>query len=368
MNDVDTGVLIGRRYQGGEMSMCVRHVMMIALAAGSAWWLAAAESSPLPWTPPEDISPFLGDPDRGPEPSDQHRQQSDRQIPTIEVSWPINVGNPFTDWGHFRLDRRVTGARRGPGSDIRMDVPSRNRDEVAAYHGRFTTRAWGDGALLRYSIMVPDPQEAPRPEGGYPLVISCPGAGGVGEEGLASWRLHGAAVWANDHYRRQMPAVVVILHPQHRTISYTGEDSEENWGIKTLPAFDAYLELIDHYAAADGIDPRRISVYGHSMGGSSVWALVRARPRLFAAAVPLAGSPFSQAADYPLLNGTPMWIMMGNNDPWNGSKTYLMAYRAMRAAGHQQVRFWEIQDIGHSGSALTIMPVHQWMWSQVREE
>ena len=345
-----------------------RAVGLLALTWGCGMGLRAGEASPLPWTPPHDITPFLGDPARGPEPADKYRKKSDRTISTIDIMWPVNVGNPFTDWGHFRLNKQAAGGGRGPGGDLAVKTPGRNKDQVAVYHDRFTTKDWGDGSLLRYSILGPDHAEAAMPAQGYPLIISCPGAGGVGEQGLLSWKFHGAAVWAGDHYRRHMPAVVLILHPQKRSVTYTGDDSDENWGIKTLPAFDAYLEIIDHYAAADGIDRRRISVYGHSMGGSSVWALVRARPQRFAAAVALAGSPFSQVADYPLLNGTPMWIMMGNDDPWNGSKTYLIAYRNMLAAGHQQVRFWEIQDIGHSGRALAIMAVHQWMWSQVREQ
>ncbi|TVR40734.1 MAG: hypothetical protein EA402_13510 [Planctomycetota bacterium] len=343
------------------MKISVAIAVLGLLLAGN---LAFNQEPPFPVPVPDNWQEFFGDRDRGPE--RQARYAKSHRLVSPAVSWPINQGNPYSDWGHFRLRKEISGQGR-MGSGLAHSLPGRNqREAIAALHDRFETRDWKDGKLLRYSLMLPDPQVTPMPAGGYPLVISCPGAGGVGQEGLESWRPHGAAVWATEYYRRHMPAAVLILHPQSRSISYTGDAAQGEFDIGLNPAFHAYVEVIDHYAAAQGINPKRISVYGHSMGGSSVWALVRERPQLFSAAVALAGSPFATVADYPKLNQTPMWIMMGNDDPWNGSHAYISAYHLMRQAGHQQLRFWEIQDIGHSGRPLDLYHVHQWMWSQVR--
>lgn len=325
-----------------------------------------AEDPPFPVPLPNNWQEFLGDPDRGPEPHKKYAKS--HQYVGAEVTWPVNQGNPYTDWGHFRMRKEASGSGR-LGKGLRAPIKDRDRELIAELHGRFETKDWEDGSLLRYSVMIPDPQESPMPKGGYPLVVTSPGSGGVGDEGLLNWRLNGGAIWATDYYRKNMPAVVLILHPQSRSVSYTGDSAKGEFGdLQLNPTFEQYVAVIDHFANADGINKKRISVYGHSMGGSSTWALVRARPHLFAAAVPLAGSPFSEdPTDYALLKGTPMWIMMGNNDPWNGSHKYNTAYRNLLAAGHQQVRYWEFQDIGHSGSPLGLYHVHQWMWHQVRE-
>lgn len=333
---------------------------IIMLAAPSQ---LLAQDPPFPVPVPNNWQEFFGDVERGPERQERYRNSHRVQHPPI--TWPINQGNPFTDWGHFRMRQEASGHGR-MGAGLRHGGPG-NREEIAKLHDRFTTQDWKDGELLRYSIMIPNPQETPMPKGGYPLVISFPGAGGVGQQGLLSSKAHRASVWATDYYRTNMPAVVLIMHPQKRAISYTGDAAQGKFDIGLNPAFHQYLEVIDHYAQANGINPQRISAYGHSMGGSSVWALARERPHLLSAAAPLAGSAFANPADYAKLNGTPMWIMMGNNDPWNGSHIYITAYKYMLEAGHKQVRFWELQDIGHSGRAADLYHVHQWMWHQVRE-
>ncbi|TVR17874.1 MAG: hypothetical protein EA401_00175 [Planctomycetota bacterium] len=325
-----------------------------------------AQEPPFPIGVPENWQEFLGDPDRAPE--RQARYAKSHRVQHPPITWPINQGNPFTDWGHFRMREEAAGrGRMGRGLSPTFPERGSGRDGIAELHNRFQTQDWQDGKLLRYSLLLPDPEESPMPEGGYPLVISCPGAGGVGDQGLGSSKVHSAAVWATDYYRKNMPAVVIVLHPQSRSITYTGDASQGEFDIGLNPSFHAYVELIDHYVRADGINPRRVSVYGHSMGGSSVWALVRERPQLFSAAMALAGSPFGNPADYAKLNHTPMWIMMGHDDPWNGSHSYIAAYKYMLDAGHPQVRFWEIQDIRHSSSPLSLYHVHQWLWHQVRD-
>ncbi|MGC9455238.1 MAG: prolyl oligopeptidase family serine peptidase [Phycisphaerae bacterium] len=317
----------------------------------------ADDERPFPWPLPENLEPYLGDPDRQPE--QQERFKDSHNIIREEITWPINEGNPFTDWGHFRMSRNVC---RGELSQalVYPELDRDRREEIAELAGMFELKDWKDGSLVKYSILEPDP-DTPRPEDGWPVVISSPGTGGIGAAGLSKSRFSDVMRWATPYYREHMPAVVVALHPQVRTVNYDN-------GPELTPAFDAYLELIEELASRPDVDRNRISIQGHSMGATSIWALVRRRPKLFSAAVPCAGTPLVDLAGFKTLTDTPFWMLIGHNDPWIGSSGYTWAYARLLEAGHEQVRYWEIQDIGHHHSPLRLAPIHQWMWSQRRDD
>ena len=75
----------------------------------------------------------------------------------------------------------------------------------------------------------------------------------------------------------------------------------------------AVYELIDELRGELPVDGNRLYVTGQSMGGYGAWHFVITRPRLFAAAVPMAGG-----AD-PALAGSiahvPVWAFHGDEDP-----------------------------------------------------
>lgn len=339
---------------------------VLALAVLAVWAAAWASAPQMrQWVPPERSEAYFGDPKRGAE--QEERFKASHPMIEPEITWPINEGDPFSDYGHFRMNKAAAGFAK-LGAPLVLPLPKGERGKSAAEEiaRLFDTRDWKDGKLLRYSTLVPAATTT-RPTRGWPLVIGCPGAGGVGARGITPTDLPSAASWAIEHCRANLPAIVVLLHPQERTLEYLEADGKAVGQARLLPAFSAYLELIDHLAARDDVDPRRISIFGHSMGGASVWLLLKERPNLFAAAAPLAGGIPLTDGDIGKLPHIPIWMFMGNDDPWVGSSRYTWAYAQLLKNGHKRVRYWEIQDIGHSDGALNLVALHEWLWSQQRE-
>ena len=316
-----------------------------------------AQGTPFPLPIPENLAPFWGDPDQEPEQRDRFR--SSHTMTPFTISWPINEGNPFTDWGHFRLSRNMINGR--PSEALKIEVDG-DRETVHALRGAFENQAWKDGQRLRISVLAPPEGQTP-PADGWPVVFTFPGAGGVGREEIRGDRMSGTLLWASDYYRKNMPAYVIAFHPGDRPFSYRGGGE---MGISTNATWEAYLEVVDAFAERDDVNPNRLYAIGHSMGGTSTWYLLRDRPGLLAAAVPNAGQPPSEVEDYVKLLDTPILMIQGHNDHWVGSSSYLWAYEQLMAVNHPRVRFWEIQDIGHSGGAMHLTMIHQWMYQQER--
>jgi len=312
-------------------------------------------AQPFPLAVPEDISPYWGDPEQVPVQGARFRE-SHPMIET-EITWPINQGNPFADWGHFRLSRNMLHG--DPSQALRVQ-PDNKREDRDRWVELFENRPWKDGEHLRVSVLSP-PEGMTQAPGGWPVVFLFPGSGGVGREQIRRDRLQSEMLWATPWYREHMPAYVVVFHPNSRPFSYLDGGKI---GLNLSPVWDAYLEVVDHFAARPDVDRSRISAMGHSMGGTSVWQLMLARPGLLAAAVANAGQPPADSADYRHLSDTPLLMIQGHDDTWVGSSSYLWAYKQLLDAGHPRVRFWEIQNIGHSGGSMNLTVIHQWMHSQ----
>ena len=79
-------------------------------------------------------------------------------------------------------------------------------------------------------------------------------------------------------------------------VAYSGPvtgDARTSEGTALVPAT---LALLDSLVATLPIDRQRISVVGFSMGASTAWNLLHARPGFFSAAVPIAGVPRADQA------------------------------------------------------------------------
>ena len=74
-------------------------------------------------------------------------------------------------------------------------------------------------------------------------------------------------------------------------------------------------ELIAAMETSYGIDVNRISLTGHSMGGTGVWSLLLQYPDLFSAAAPLSGSVrLSAGQDLQAVSALPIWAFAGTAD------------------------------------------------------
>ena len=325
-------------------------ILFVALPRGEM----IADPFPIPF--PENLDSYWGDPDQ--EPEQQSRFRDSHPMTPFTISWPINEGNPFTDWGHFRLSRNMLNGR--PSEALRAsteDIPGRS--ELAA---KYENKAWEGNSKLRISVLPPL-EDVNQPSGGWPVFFVFPGSGGVGSEGIRTNRLRGPLLFATEYYRRNMPAYVVTFHPARRPFSYTGGGE---MGVSMSSVWEGYLEVVDAFAEKEDVNPDRLYAIGHSMGGTSVWYLMRDRPGLLAAAVPNAGQPLSDPEAFEKTREVPILMIQGHDDTWVGSSSYLWAYEQLMNMEHPRVRFWEIQNIGHSGSSMGLTIIHQWMYQQQR--
>lgn len=297
---------------------------------------------------PSDLSPYMGDPDRGPEPKPKHAKT--RTYPKLD---PIRLsrGNPITDYGHFRMSKKVADSKRSP---FFLSIP---KEEMKAGVANWERHAFEDGEKLHYSLAGPD-KSVRTPPGGFPLVVLQPGIGGIGKKSI------GSNVWVTDTYRKHFPSYVVYMHPQDRTHEYTTRPDGVN-SAKATDMVDAYIECIKHLLRTlPNVNAKRVYLLGHSMGGSSSWFIMNKRPDLVTAAAPLAGLPPLDMEEAERIKDIPIWMIVGNDDPWSGSFPYIRAYQNLVKAGAKEVRFWEIQDIGHSGEFQQSWLLAAWLFSQ----
>lgn len=318
---------------------------------------AMSGALPVPYTRPDPVSEVFGDPNRGPEPSPDHAEDPLPEYDEERVRATVNQGNPFEDYGHFRLKRAAVetpwAVEAGSGS---TQVDSILLQQMFDRFDR--PRDWKDGSLLRYTLLRP-PSSAEMPEDGWPLVIVNPGVGAVGSQGgtpPSSVTQSESIIWASPYHRSHYPAYVIAWHPQERA---TAPPGTSNAG----PSYPPMLEMLDDFLETHPVDRNRIYVKGFSMGGATTWRFLFDRPDFYAAVVPHAGALSINIEDLTAVRTVPIWMIVGNQDPWTGSAGNIRTYQALLDAGAERIRFWEVQDLGHHSHGLRSFFLPEWLFS-----
>ena len=74
------------------------------------------------------------------------------------------------------------------------------------------------------------------------------------------------------------------------------------------------MQLISAVVTEYGINENKISLTGHSMGGTGTWMLALSAPDVFAAVAPLSGSVTLSDANISKLSDMPVWAIVGTAD------------------------------------------------------
>lgn len=209
---------------------------------------------------------------------------------------------------------------------------------------------WQAAARLRYRLMKP---AASSNSDSLPLVVFLHGAGQRGQDNLRQLRTLPETL-ARFDCRRERPCFV--LAPQCPAGS--------NWSDWMAELESLILTIINQHA----VDPRRVYLTGHSMGGYGTWELAARRPDLFAAVVPICGG--GDPEDANTLATLAIWAVHGDADqavPVERSREMIVAIR--EAGGHP--RYSELPGVGHDCWTETYDPdseVLNWMFEQVRSD
>jgi predicted peptidase len=94
---------------------------------------------------------------------------------------------------------------------------------------------------------------------------------------------------------------------------------------------EALISLLDEIEKHYSIDPSRVYLTGHSMGGFGTWYLAYQHPERFAAIAPMS-APFVVTAWADRLKKMPIWAFHGSNDslvPIGGTNDLIDALRSL---------------------------------------
>ena len=178
------------------------------------------------------------------------------------------------------------------------------------------------------------------PRRSYPLLLAAHWQNGSGEEVGQSMRLLlGDAV---DRY------VLVAPTLPAKERGFTAQPFQVQAYLKSLAWARVHLN----------VDDDRILVSGYGQGGYVAWHLAVMYPRLFAAAVPMAGPPYFQGAPYSIpsylenLDHLPVWAIWGRSDrlapgDFGNVDGCRLAAERLKKLGNSHFKPTELPGVGH---------------------
>ena len=178
--------------------------------------------------------------------------------------------------------------------------------------------------------------------------------------------LHGA----NDTVSRDLQLYQADVQQKHPCFVITPKCREANqgwgntWTDKHSPATAITLQVIDSLLKIYPIDTDRLYVYGISMGGFGVFAILQKNPGKFAAAYSVCGGSDTKAAT--ALVSTPLWIFHGAEDDIVPVRLSRDVYTEIKNKGGKLVHYTEYPGVKHnSWENVSREPgLIEWLFSQ----
>jgi predicted peptidase len=188
-------------------------------------------------------------------------------------------------------------------------------------------------------------------ENKYPLVLALHGKSPNTENGKQ------VAGWMNSFSKKENEAarpcfVVAPLSAQPAAGEGRGWNGDE---------VEQVIKLVKALVKNLPVDPKRVYIVGHSMGGFGTCHVMASEPRLFAAAIPVSG--VSQG-DAGTLDRKPVWMFHAADDnvvPVAGARDFAEAMKK-----DKQFKYTESPTGGHGvvGPVFNNPETHQWLFAQ----
>jgi predicted peptidase len=184
-------------------------------------------------------------------------------------------------------------------------------------------------------------------ETGHPLVIYLHGRGGDVMTPDQPWD---ARSFSDEDNQRKNPCIVIA--PQC--------PKEQGWDGKNA---DALVGIIGDLVKNLSVDKDRIYLTGYSMGGWGTFHLLGREPKLFAAAVPIAGG--GNPNDAEKFKKVPVWVFHGAKDDVVKPENSQRMVDALKEA-RGEVKYTEYPDGDHgiSGRVYADKAMHEWLFAQ----
>jgi predicted peptidase len=219
-------------------------------------------------------------------------------------------------------------------------------------------RTFADGSgSLEYRLLKPveiDPKQK------YPLVVFLHGAGERGSDNTAQLK-HGVAQFASEERRKKYPCFLIA--PQCPKGKFWGLGKDDKG--EPRPG-QMVLDLIPQLEKEFPIDSKRIYVTGLSMGGYGSWAMLAAKPELFAAGVPICGGGNPKEA--ATLAKIPIWAFHGDKDTAVKVDNSRSMIEAIKKAGGTP-KYTEYPGVGHDSwtQAYKTAELYAWLFAEKKE-
>jgi predicted esterase len=222
-----------------------------------------------------------------------------------------------------------------------LDALDAGNDPFAARRGEFKKayRSKVDSTLQPYQVFVPAAYDKSN---SFPLVIALHGMGGDENSYFQSYAQGAFKVEAEKH------GYLVACPKGRKPASMYIGDAEKD-------VMDVIAEMRRDY----NIDPDRIYLTGHSMGGYGTWSVAMNHPEVFAALAPVSGGANNPAAMSKIAH-IPQLVVHGDTDP----TVPVERSRVMVAAGKKlgaEIKYIEVPGGDHgSVVAPTFKDVFEW--------
>ena len=243
-----------------------------------------------------------------------------------------------------RLDFRATLKE----ATSMLDALDGGNDPFAARRGEFKKayRSKVDSTLQPYQVFVPAAYDKSKL---FPLVIALHGMGGDENSYFQAYAQGAFKTEAEKH------GYIVACPKGRKPASMYIGDAEKD-------VMDVIAEMRRDY----NVDPDRIYLTGHSMGGYGTWSVAMSHPDVFAALAPVAGGSNNPAGMSKIAH-VPQLIIHGDTDP----TVPVDRSRVMVAAGKKlgvEIKYIEVPGGDHgSVVAPTFKDVFEWFDSHRRK-
>ncbi len=227
-----------------------------------------------------------------------------------------------------------------------------------------------NGDTLPYRILLPENFD---PGKKYPLVFFLHGRGESGRDNEKQLAL-GGRLFLADSIRKNYPAIVVF--PQCNAKSYWSnvqmvsevtQQSKRNFyfipGGEPSGSMQLAIGLLEHLMVRYPIKKDQVYTMGLSMGGMGVFEMVRRKPGVFAAAIPICGG--AHPATAAQLTGTKWWLFHGGKDDVVLPEFSASMHTALKKAG-ARVKFTLYPMANHNSwdSTFAEPGLLKWLFAQ----
>ncbi len=252
-----------------------------------------------------------------------------------DVLYPVdyvhNVNRGRIDIGQFDLNKELADA---------ADIAKSGKDPFAGRTGDMKRHYFlkEAGEIMPYRLFVPSKYDGSKP---FPLIVALHGLGGTENS------MFGANYAMLDPAEKR--GYIVVAPMGYRVDGFYGQRPDRNSRMSEADVMNVLALVRKNYK----IDPDRIYLMGHSMGGIGTWTLGAKHPEIWAALGPISGVADPRTVE--AMKNIPEVVVHGDADttvPVSGSRNMVAEMKRLGT----EVKYIEVPGGSHTSVPGPNMP------------